>query len=44
MKVIDELKKQIKDNRDKNITHIMFQSPIGKLIHQINLIDLNYLG
>ncbi|XP_021898922.1 agamous-like MADS-box protein AGL80 [Carica papaya] len=42
-KATDQLKKQRKDNREKEITHVMFQSLIGKPLHQLNIIDLNDL-
>ncbi|XP_021899475.1 agamous-like MADS-box protein AGL80 [Carica papaya] len=42
-KATDQIKKQCKDNREKEITHVMFQSLIGKPLHQLNLIDLNDL-
>ncbi|XP_021911964.1 agamous-like MADS-box protein AGL80 [Carica papaya] len=43
-KAIDQLKKQCKDNHEKEITHIMFQSLIGKPLHQLNLVNLNNFG
>ncbi|XP_021887774.1 agamous-like MADS-box protein AGL80 [Carica papaya] len=43
-KEIDQLKKQCKDNHEKEITHIMFQSLIGKPLHQLNLVNLNNFG
>ncbi|XP_021912473.1 agamous-like MADS-box protein AGL80 [Carica papaya] len=43
-KATDQLKKQCKDNREKEITYIIFQSLIGKPLHQLNLINLKNLG
>ena len=40
----EQLKKQGKDNREKEITRVMFQSLTGKGLQTLNIIDLNDLG
>ncbi|XP_038991991.1 agamous-like MADS-box protein AGL80 [Hibiscus syriacus] len=44
-KASEQLKKQCKDNREKEMTHVMFQNLIGKAsLHGLNLMDLNDVG
>ncbi|KAE8687277.1 Agamous-like MADS-box protein AGL80 [Hibiscus syriacus] len=44
-KASEQLKKQCKDNREKEMTHVMFQNLIGKSgLHGLNMMDLNDLG
>ncbi|KAK8496168.1 hypothetical protein V6N11_057003 [Hibiscus sabdariffa] len=44
-KATEQLKKQCKDNREKEMTQVMFQNLIGKVgIHGLNMMDLNDLG
>ena len=40
----EQLKKQGKDNLEKEITRVMFQSLTGKGLRILNIIDLNDLG
>ena len=40
----EQLKKQGQDNREKEITRVMFQSLTGKGLQTLNIIDLNDLG
>ncbi|KAH7571241.1 hypothetical protein JRO89_XS04G0005100 [Xanthoceras sorbifolium] len=44
VKATEQLKKQRKDNREKEMTQVMFQSLVGRSIHQFNIMDLNDLG
>ncbi|XP_057430539.1 agamous-like MADS-box protein AGL80 [Lotus japonicus] len=44
-KAKEQLKKQRKDNREKEITQLMFQClSAGKILHNINMVDLNDLA
>ncbi|KAJ8752403.1 hypothetical protein K2173_004039 [Erythroxylum novogranatense] len=43
-KANEQLKKQRKDNREKEVTQIMYQSLIGNRLQHLNLMDLNDLG
>ncbi|GMI94277.1 hypothetical protein HRI_003097000 [Hibiscus trionum] len=44
-KASEQLKKQCKDNREKEMTQLMFQNLIGKAgMHGLNMMDLNDLG
>ena len=43
-KANEHLKKQRKDNREKEVTHAMFQCLTGKSLQNLNLMDLNDLG
>ncbi|KAF2324110.1 hypothetical protein GH714_006695 [Hevea brasiliensis] len=43
-KANEQLKKQRKDNREKEMTQIMFQGLIGKSLNSLNMMDLNDLG
>ncbi|KAL9409266.1 hypothetical protein AB3S75_047618 [Citrus x aurantiifolia] len=43
-KANEQLKKQRKDNREKEITQVMFQSLTGKALLNLNMMDLNDLG
>ncbi|KAF9669929.1 hypothetical protein SADUNF_Sadunf13G0015800 [Salix dunnii] len=43
-KASDNLKKQRKDNREKEVTQAMFQCLTGKSLQNLNLMDLNDLG
>lgn len=43
-KTQEQLKKQKKENREKEITHVMFQSLTGKSLQGLTLTDLNDLG
>lgn len=40
----EQLKKQRKDNREKEITHVMYQSLTGKGLQHLNIADLYALG
>ncbi len=40
----EQLKKQRKDNREKEMTEVMFQSLTGKGLQNFNMMDLNDLG
>ncbi|CBI39672.3 hypothetical protein VitviT2T_020759 [Vitis vinifera] len=40
----EQLKKQRKDNREKEITQVMYQSLTGKGLQNLNIVDLNDLG
>ncbi|KAK9293073.1 hypothetical protein L1049_021057 [Liquidambar formosana] len=44
VKAKEQLKKQQKDNREKEVTQIMFQSLTGHGLQNLNMIDLNDLG
>ncbi|KAK2658175.1 hypothetical protein Ddye_004708 [Dipteronia dyeriana] len=39
----DQLKKQMKDNREKEMTELMFQTLVGRSLHPFNIMDLNDL-
>ncbi|XVF31533.1 hypothetical protein REPUB_Repub16aG0153900 [Reevesia pubescens] len=43
-KANEQLKKQCKDNREKEMTQVMFQNLYGKGLHNLNMMDLNDLG
>ncbi|KAM7259107.1 hypothetical protein ACFE04_014848 [Oxalis oulophora] len=43
-KVSEQLKKQRKENREKEVTEVMYQSLAGKVINGLSMIDLNDLG
>ncbi|KAK4595219.1 hypothetical protein RGQ29_013592 [Quercus rubra] len=43
-KANEQLKKQQKDNREKEMTEVMFQSLTGKSLHNLTMMDLNDLG
>ncbi|XP_002512584.2 agamous-like MADS-box protein AGL80 [Ricinus communis] len=43
-KANDQLKKQRKENREKEVTRVMFQSLIGKTLTNLNMINLNDLS
>lgn len=43
-KANEQLKKLRKDNRDKEMTQLMFQSLTGKGLHNLSMTDLNDLG
>lgn len=43
-KANEQLKKQRKDNREKEMTQVMFQSLTGKALLSLNMMDLNDLG
>ncbi|XWS64399.1 hypothetical protein CRYUN_Cryun05aG0001200 [Craigia yunnanensis] len=43
-KANEQLKKQCKDNREKEMTQVMFQNLTGKGLHNLNMMDLNDLG
>ncbi|EEF42281.1 agamous-like MADS-box protein AGL80 [Ricinus communis] len=43
-KANEQLKKQRKDNREKEVTQVMFQSLTGKTLNNLNMMDLNDLG
>ncbi|XVF05882.1 hypothetical protein REPUB_Repub06bG0000300 [Reevesia pubescens] len=43
-KANEQLKKQCKDNREKEMTQVMFQILTGKGFHNLNMMDLNDLG
>ncbi|KAM4107911.1 hypothetical protein ACB094_03G003400 [Castanea mollissima] len=43
-KANEQLKKQQKDNREKEMTQVMFQSLTGKSLHNLTMMDLNDLG
>ncbi|XP_044470382.1 agamous-like MADS-box protein AGL80 [Mangifera indica] len=40
----EQLKKQRKDNREREMTEIMFQSLTGRSLHGLNILDLNDIG
>lgn len=40
----EQLKKQRKDNREKEITQVMYQTLTGKGLQNLNIVDLNDLG
>ncbi|XVF41693.1 hypothetical protein PTKIN_Ptkin01aG0300300 [Pterospermum kingtungense] len=44
MKANEQLKKQCKDNREKEMTQVMFQNLTGKGLYNLNMMDLNDLG
>uniref|UniRef100_A0AAU7LJC2 MADS15 n=1 Tax=Hippophae rhamnoides TaxID=193516 RepID=A0AAU7LJC2_9ROSA len=43
-KINDQVKKLIKDNREKEMTRVMFQSMIGMGLHGLNMLDFNDLN
>lgn len=44
-KANEQLMKQRKENREKEMTQVMFQSLVGRvLLHNLNMLDLNDLG
>ncbi|OMO93151.1 Transcription factor, MADS-box [Corchorus capsularis] len=43
-KANEQLKKQCKENREKEMTQVMYQSLTGKGLHNLNMADLNDLG
>ncbi|XVE89494.1 hypothetical protein DITRI_Ditri20bG0001100 [Diplodiscus trichospermus] len=43
-KANEQLRKQCKDNREKEMTQVMFQTLTGKGLHRLNIMDLNDLG
>ncbi|KAF5726859.1 agamous-like MADS-box protein AGL80 [Tripterygium wilfordii] len=43
-KATEQLKKQRKDNREKEITHVMFQGLTGQSLNGLNILDLNDLN
>ncbi|XP_057999493.1 agamous-like MADS-box protein AGL80 [Hevea brasiliensis] len=43
-KANEHLKKQRKDNREKEMTQLMFQCLIGKSLNSLNMVDLNDLN
>ncbi|XP_022720026.1 agamous-like MADS-box protein AGL80 [Durio zibethinus] len=43
-KANEQLKKQCKDNREKEMTQVLFQNLTGKGLHNLNMMDLNDLG
>ncbi|OAY43907.1 agamous-like MADS-box protein AGL80 [Manihot esculenta] len=43
-KANEQLKKQRKENREKEMTQVMFQGLIGKSLNSLNMMDLNDLG
>ncbi|CAK7340659.1 unnamed protein product [Dovyalis caffra] len=43
-KASEQLKKQRKDNREKEVTQAMFQCLTGKSLQNLNMMDLNDLG
>ncbi|KAM3704443.1 hypothetical protein ACB098_03G003500 [Castanea mollissima] len=43
-KANEQLKKQQKDNREKEMKEVMFQSLTGKSLHNLTMMDLNDLG
>lgn len=43
-KANEQLKKQRKDNREKEMTHVMFQSLTGRGLQNFSIMDLNDLG
>ncbi|CAM8925774.1 unnamed protein product [Rhodiola kirilowii] len=43
-KAKEQLKKQLKENREKEMTELMFQCLIGKEVSSLGLMDLNDLG
>ncbi|KAK0592331.1 hypothetical protein LWI29_017361 [Acer saccharum] len=44
MKSNDQLKKQRKDNREKEMTALMFQTLVGRSLRPFDMMDLNDLG
>uniref|UniRef100_A0AAU7LJA7 MADS16 n=1 Tax=Hippophae rhamnoides TaxID=193516 RepID=A0AAU7LJA7_9ROSA len=43
-KINDQVKKLIKDNREKEMTRVMFQSMTGMGLHGLNMLDFNDLN
>ncbi|KAM7272722.1 hypothetical protein ACFE04_027385 [Oxalis oulophora] len=43
-KSTEQLKKQRKENREKEITEVMYQTLGGKVLHGLSMMDLNDLG
>ncbi|XP_050225289.1 agamous-like MADS-box protein AGL80 [Mercurialis annua] len=43
-KANEQLKKQRKENREKEVTQVMFQSLTGRGLNNLNMMDLNDLG
>ncbi|KAF5739177.1 hypothetical protein HS088_TW12G00378 [Tripterygium wilfordii] len=43
VKATEQLKKQRKDNREKEMTHVMFQTLTGQSLNCFNMLDLNDL-
>ncbi|KAH0982141.1 hypothetical protein GBA52_009318 [Prunus armeniaca] len=43
-KANEQLKKQRKENREKEMTRVLFQSLTGKSLHSLNMVSLNDLG
>uniref|UniRef100_A0A7N0T7Z5 MADS-box domain-containing protein n=1 Tax=Kalanchoe fedtschenkoi TaxID=63787 RepID=A0A7N0T7Z5_KALFE len=43
-KAKDQLRRQLKENREKEMTELMFQCLIGKEVHSLGMVDLNDLG
>ncbi|BFG23964.1 hypothetical protein CerSpe_102380 [Prunus speciosa] len=43
-KANEQLKKQRKENRKKEMTRVLFQSLTGKSLHGLNVVSLNDLG
>ncbi|XP_021283082.1 agamous-like MADS-box protein AGL80 [Herrania umbratica] len=43
-KANEQLKRQCRDNREKEITQVMFQCLVGKGLQNLNMMDLNDLG
>ncbi|KAJ4839977.1 hypothetical protein Tsubulata_033152 [Turnera subulata] len=44
VKAAEHLKKQRKDNREKEITQVMYQNLVANTLHNLNMMDLNDLG
>ncbi|KAL5560917.1 hypothetical protein UlMin_030664 [Ulmus minor] len=44
VKANDQLKKQMKDNREKQMIRVMFQGLTGKSLQGLSIVDLNDLG
>ncbi|XP_065854611.1 agamous-like MADS-box protein AGL80 [Euphorbia lathyris] len=42
-KAIEQLRKQRKENREREVTQVMFHSLTGKSLIYLNILDLNYL-
>ncbi|KAJ0080546.1 hypothetical protein Patl1_24622 [Pistacia atlantica] len=40
----EQLKKQRKDNREREMTQVMFQGLTGRSLHGLNILDLNDIG
>ncbi|CAB4302554.1 unnamed protein product [Prunus armeniaca] len=43
-KANEQLKKQRKENREKEMTRVLFQSLTSKSLHSLNMVSLNDLG